>query len=165
LALVARKFLDEHANEPSANTAEALDRFATLYRFEDTICCKLPDECWRVRQNDARPRLDKQKTWIQAIISSLSAKTEVAKAMRYALGRWSALGRYLDDGGLENDNNTAKRSIYGIALGRKFVPGQRNARRLRRDDHHDRLTCSVRPPAHTTGQVPKSCWKRELRYK
>jgi hypothetical protein len=46
----------------------------------------------------------------------------VAKAMRNALGRWSAFSRYLDDDGLENDNNTAKRSIYGIALGRKFVP-------------------------------------------
>ncbi len=39
--------------------------------------------------------------------------------MRYALGRWSALSRYLDDGALEIDNNAAERSIRGIALGRK----------------------------------------------
>jgi hypothetical protein len=43
----------------------------------------------------------------------------VAKAMRYALGRWTALSRYVDDGTLEFDNNAAERSIRGIALGRK----------------------------------------------
>jgi hypothetical protein len=43
----------------------------------------------------------------------------VAKAMRYALGRWTALSRYVDDGTLEIDNNAAERSIRGIALGRK----------------------------------------------
>ena len=39
--------------------------------------------------------------------------------MRYALGRWTALIRYVDDGTLEIDNNAAERSIRGIALGRK----------------------------------------------
>ena len=39
--------------------------------------------------------------------------------MRYALGRWTALSRYVDDGTLEIDNNAAERSIRAIALGRK----------------------------------------------
>ncbi len=49
----------------------------------------------------------------------LSAKSELASAMRYALGRWRALIRYLDDGTLEIDNNAAERALRGVALGRK----------------------------------------------
>lgn len=33
--------------------------------------------------------------------------------------RWSALSRYVEDGGLEIDNNAAERSLRGIAIGRK----------------------------------------------
>ncbi len=39
--------------------------------------------------------------------------------MRYALGRWPALVRYLDDGELEIDNNAAERALRAVALGRK----------------------------------------------
>ena len=35
------------------------------------------------------------------------------------LSRWQALGRYLDDGRLEIDNNAAERALRGVALGRK----------------------------------------------
>ena len=118
-AHVRRKFFDEHVENPSATTTEALDRIGALYRLEETIRGKPPDERRRVRQNEARPRLDALRAWIEATLSRLSAKTEVAKAMRYALGRWTALSRYVDDGTLEIDNNAAERSIRAIALGRK----------------------------------------------
>jgi hypothetical protein len=118
-AHVRRKFFDEHVENPSATTTEALDRIGALYRIEDTIRGKPPDERRRVRQDEARPHLDALRAWIEATLSRLSAKTEVAKAMRYALGRWTALSRYVDDGTLEIDNNAAERSIRGIALGRK----------------------------------------------
>jgi len=39
--------------------------------------------------------------------------------MRYALTRWTALTRYLDNGRLEIDNNAAERAIRPLALGRK----------------------------------------------
>jgi transposase len=40
-------------------------------------------------------------------------------AISYALGRWSALLRYCDDGLLEIDNNAAERALRAVALGRK----------------------------------------------
>ena len=118
-AHVRRKFFDEHVKNPSATTTEALDRIAAHYHIEETIRRKPPDERRRVRQDEARPRLDALRAWTEATLSRLSAKTEVAKAMRYALSRWTALSRYVDDGTLEIDNNAAERSIRGIALGRK----------------------------------------------
>ncbi|MHC4055820.1 IS66 family transposase, partial [Bradyrhizobium sp. 25ACV] len=44
---------------------------------------------------------------------------DLAVAIRYALTRWSALSRYVEDGGLEIDNNAAERSLRDIAVGRK----------------------------------------------
>ena len=38
---------------------------------------------------------------------------------RYALTRWSALCRFLDEGRIELDNNPVERAIRPIALGRK----------------------------------------------
>ena len=43
----------------------------------------------------------------------------LADAIRYALTRWDALCRFLDDGRIELDNNTVERAIRPIALGRK----------------------------------------------
>lgn len=40
-------------------------------------------------------------------------------AVRYALGRWEALLRFRDDGGIEIDNNAAERALRVVALGRK----------------------------------------------
>ena len=40
-------------------------------------------------------------------------------AIHYALGRWTQLLRYCDDGRLEIDNNAAERALRAVALGRK----------------------------------------------
>ena len=56
---------------------------------------------------------------MQRTLTTLSKKSELAVAIRYALSRWAALTRYRDDGRLEIDNNPAERAIRAIALGRK----------------------------------------------
>ncbi len=43
----------------------------------------------------------------------------LADAIRYALARWTALCRFLEDGRIELDNNVVERAIRPIALGRK----------------------------------------------
>ena len=40
-------------------------------------------------------------------------------AIRYALSRWDALTRYIEDGHVEIDNNAAERSLRGVARWRK----------------------------------------------
>jgi hypothetical protein len=56
---------------------------------------------------------------MQATLATVSAKSELALAIRYALTRWPALTRYRDDGRIEIDNNAAERSLRAVALGRK----------------------------------------------
>jgi transposase len=43
----------------------------------------------------------------------------MAGAIRYAISRWIALTRYLEDGAVEIDNNAAERPLRVVALGRK----------------------------------------------
>jgi len=52
-------------------------------------------------------------------LSKLSKKSEVTLAIHYALGRWTPLIRYCNDGTLEIDNNAAERALRAVALGRK----------------------------------------------
>jgi hypothetical protein len=51
----------------------------------------------------------------------LSAESETAGAIRYALSHWRALTRYLDDGLLEIENNAAQRALRVVAIGRNYV--------------------------------------------
>ena len=118
-AHVRRKFFDVHAATGSPIAKEALDRIGALYGIEDTIRGKPPDERRRIREENAVPLIAGLKAWLETTLPKLSAKTDLAQAMRYAIGRWNALTRYLHDGCIENDNNAAERAIRGIALGRK----------------------------------------------
>ncbi len=58
-------------------------------------------------------------TWLEAALAKLSRKSDTAAAIRYALSRWPALTRYVEDGQLEIDNNAAERALRVVALGRK----------------------------------------------
>jgi transposase len=118
-AHVRRKFFDVHTAHASPLAKEALERIGALYGIEETIRGKPPDERRRHRQTEAVPLVADLKTWLEATVPKLSGKSELAQAMRYALGRWPALIRYLDDGRLEIDNNAAERALRGVALGRK----------------------------------------------
>ncbi len=52
-------------------------------------------------------------------LTGLSRKSDTALAIRYALSRWRALSRYIDDGQIEMDHSAAGRALRTVALGRK----------------------------------------------
>lgn len=118
-AHVRRKFYDIAQSIDSPVATEAIARIAVLYAIEKTIRGKSPDARRAVRQARAGPLLDELKTWLQTKLSEVSAKSVLAQAIGYALSRWTALTRYLDDGTLEIDNNAAERALRTVALGRK----------------------------------------------
>ena len=72
-----------------------------LYAIERIIRGQLPTVRARVRQERAGPLLDALYAWLAATLQSVSAKSELAGATRYALVRWPALTRYRDDGRIE----------------------------------------------------------------
>jgi transposase len=118
-AHVRRKFYDLEQAHASPVAREALVRIGALYRIEEMIRGKLPDERRAVRLMQSKPLLDSLRQWFEATLSKLSRKSETTVAIRYALSRWDALTRYIEDGHIEIDNNAAERSLRGVALGRK----------------------------------------------
>ena len=88
---------------------------------KNTIRGKPPDERRAVRQAQSKPLLDSLRQWFEATLSKLSRKSETTVAIRYALSRWDALTRYIEDGHIEIDNNAAERSLRGVALGRNYA--------------------------------------------
>lgn len=59
------------------------------------------------------------RLWLELELTRLPGRSKLAEAIRYALGRWAALTRFLDDGRIDLDTNLVERSIRPIALGRK----------------------------------------------
>ena len=108
-----------HQANGSTVAKEALDRIGALYAIEQDIRGQPPDDRRQVRQARASPLIADLKVWMETTRAKLPGKSELAAAMRYALSRWVALTRYLDDGRLEIDNNAAERAIRPLALGRK----------------------------------------------
>jgi transposase len=118
-AHVRRHFYDLEQAHASPVAREALERIGALYGIEEQIRGKPPDERRTVRQAQSKPLLDSLRQWFEATLTKLSRKSDTTVAIRYALSRWEALARYIEDGQIEMDNNAAERSLRGVALGRK----------------------------------------------
>ena len=114
-----RKYYDFFAATQSPLADEALKRIRALYAIEDEIRGQPPDARRNVRQARARPWLAQLRQWMEQTLAQVSAKSELAAAIGYSLKRWEALTRYVDDGGIEIDNNAAERALRGPVLGRK----------------------------------------------
>jgi len=118
-AHVRRKFYDLHQATKSPIALEAMQRIAALYAIEAEIRGQTPEIRQIQRQARAGPLIEDLKQWLDQQLKTLSTKSELALAIRYARSRWPALCRYVDHGIVEIDNNVAERSLRMIALGRK----------------------------------------------
>src|SRR5260370_647533 len=56
---------------------------------------------------------------LEGLLPGCSPQSPLGKAIRYALGEWKALSRYLQDGRLEIDNNLTENAIRPSAVGKK----------------------------------------------
>lgn len=118
-AHVRRKFYELAAAGPAPIATKALERIAGLYRVETEIRGKHPDERRAAREARSRPILDDLQPWFAAKLGTISQKTKLAEAIRYAVSRWGGLCRFADDGRIDIDNNIVERSIRPLDLTRK----------------------------------------------
>ena len=118
-AHVRRNFYDIHVATNAPIAGEALQRIGRLFDIERPAMGWAPEQRRLLRQSAARPVMDDLADFLDASLRQISGRSELAKAIRYARSRWTALTRYLDDGTLEISNNAAERAIRPLALGRK----------------------------------------------
>jgi len=118
-AYVRHKFVDIHRSQGSPIAEEAIGRIAQLYAVEKEARGSLPDHRAELRQAHAAPVFDDLERWLAMQLTTISGKSPLASAIRYALTRMERLRPYLDHGILELDNNAAERGMRAVALGRK----------------------------------------------
>ena len=114
-----RKIYDVHVETKSPAAAQALEMIARLFAIEAECKGRPPVERVAARRARATPILVELRAFLNATMAKISGKSSLAGAIRYALSRWIALTRYIDDGRLEMSNNAAERAIRPLALGRK----------------------------------------------
>lgn len=114
-----RKFHDILAATASATASEAIRRIGLLYAIEKQVRGSPPEARLAARRERAAPLMEELRVWLDQTLQTLSTKSDMAVAIRYALTRWTALTRYLEDGTIEIDNNAAERALRVVALGRK----------------------------------------------
>lgn len=100
---------------------EALDFIGELYKVEK-IARREPlnwEQIRELRQEKAKPILDRFGFWLEAHANAAPPKTLLGKAIQYALNQWKYLGAYIEEGYLKPDNNAAENAIRPFVVGRK----------------------------------------------
>ncbi len=118
-AHVRRRFYELAAAGPAPIATEALERIKALYAIEAEIRGQDPEVRRATRQEKSRPVVEDLEPWLHAQLATLSQRTKLAEAIRYAHSRWAGLTLFLDEGRIEIDNNTVERAIRPLALTRK----------------------------------------------
>ncbi|TOK36755.1 IS66 family transposase [Vibrio parahaemolyticus] len=115
-----RKFMDAkklQGKGKSGKADKALAQIQKLYGIESRLKGASVETRQAERQTYAKPILDELYQWMttQKVVES----SALGKAIKYTLGQWPKLIRYIDDGHLSIDNNRAERAIKPLVIGRK----------------------------------------------
>ena len=118
LAPIRRKFFELHQANASPLAAEALRRIGELYAIE-TRANSVAERA-ELRQTLSQPRVEALGLWLQHNRKTVANGGGLARAMDYALKRWPAVARYVQNGHYPIDNNPVENAIRPIAITRKI---------------------------------------------
>ena len=112
LAHARRKFMDAKKLQGKGKTGKAdavLAKIQKIYALEMRLKGKSAEERMAERQKLAKPMLDDLHKWLtsQKVVES----SQLGKAIKYTVGQWPKLVRYVEDGHLSIDNNRAEGSV------------------------------------------------------
>ena len=117
LTALKRDFTKEQLKETTAYRAMA--RIGMLYKIEELIRDKSPEEKYSERQKQAKPLLDAFFEWLHSLEDAVDRSSRIGEAILYTLNQEEYLRRYLEDGHLSIDNTAAERAIKNFAVGRR----------------------------------------------
>ena len=126
-----RKFSDIEENFPR-ECGRILRWIGKLYEIEDLVPGPFPgDEAaqrlrLQLRQERSKPILEEIRTWAQTEVGL--PRSDLGRAIKYMLKRWTALTRFVDHPLIPLDNNAAERALRGPVVGRKNHYGSKSKR-------------------------------------
>ena len=122
LAHVRRKFFDARAQAPKV-AGWILKHLANLYAVEARLRAARAGPRLRqaIRASQSRPVLERlHRALVRLKLNHrFLPRSLMGKAIAYALGQWSSLLLFLEDGRLEIDNNLIENAIRPTAIGKK----------------------------------------------
>lgn len=121
---VRRKFVEAQkgtkATSRKGSLAEhGLGLINKMFQIEAESANKAPEERRSIRQASTRPLVDELKAWLDLRMDQVPKKSLIGEAIRYTLGQWPKLSRFLDDGRIAMHNNFVENMIRPFAVGRK----------------------------------------------
>ena len=117
LTVLKKDFTKEQLKETTAY--QAMARIGMLYKIEEMIRDKTPEERHTERQKQAKPLLEAFFEWLHSLEDSVDRSSLIGEAILYAINQETYLKRYLDDGHLSIDNLAAERALKNFATGRR----------------------------------------------
>ena len=117
LTVLKKDFTKEQLKETTAY--QAMERIGMLYKIEEMIRDKSPEERYEERQKQAKPLLEAFFEWLHTLEDSVDRSSLIGEAVLYTLNQEVYLKRYLEDGHLSIDNLAAERSLKNFATGRR----------------------------------------------
>jgi transposase len=126
-----RKFQATATDWPTA-CGEIDELIGDLYAVERLVPGRLPGDAaaqalrQQLRHERSRAIADRIKAWATDQVGL--PRSELGKAVRYMLERWTGLTRFLDNPCIPLDNNAAERVLRGPVVGRKNHYGSKSLR-------------------------------------
>lgn len=117
LTVLKKDFTKEQLKETTAY--QAMERIGMLYKIEEMIRDKSPEERYEERQKQAKPLLEVFFEWLHTLEDSVDRSSLIGEAVLYTLNQEVYLKRYLEDGHLSIDNLAAERALKNFAIGRR----------------------------------------------
>nr|WP_211242033.1 transposase [Roseivivax halodurans] len=114
-----RRFVKQRETDGSPIAEQVLHRIANLYAVEKAVRCGPPVTRLAPRRARAAPIVAAFCPLLEAQLSRIPRSTKLAEDIRYTLGLWPGLIRFLGDGQLEQNTNPVENQIRSIALTRK----------------------------------------------
>jgi len=117
----ARREFERALENDKARASKALGLIQQLYAVERKARENelSSEQIKALRLDESLPVINELGKWIFHEVKKTLPKSQIGKAMRYAMERWDKLSAYLQDGSLLIDNNLVENAIRPIALGRK----------------------------------------------
>ena len=121
-----RKFYDALNSKDRQLAEEILALVGRLYEVEKNIRKDRKegeasdyDKVKKARIEQANPVLETIGDWLGKQQPRVLPKGPLGQAIGYALGNWTALTRYTEQGWLSIDNNASERALRNVVVGRK----------------------------------------------
>lgn len=96
-----------------------MSRIGIFYKIEEMIHDKTPEEKYEERQKQSRPIMEALFEWLHTMEDSVDRSSLIGDTILYTLNQEVYLKRYLEDGHLSIDNNSAEPALKNFAVGRR----------------------------------------------